>query len=425
MVAYAPMRERVLITGVSCVSTFGIGSQTFADALLSGASGIAPITAFDTSACRSHRAAVIREFDPAAFIPPLKLRRIDAVGRLALACARLLFDDAERSLGPDGSDDIGVALGTYTAGLDSIVEYLKGLTKDGPTGVPALIFSNTVSNAPASLCAIEFGLRGPNVTFNQREASSLAALAYAVDLIRDDHVGSMVSGGVDRLEETFFKVYDRFRALSPMRGRAGVPHVPEADEEAARPFDCRHNGFVLGEGGFGLLLESATIAERRRAPVHGEILGVGVTASSTPLNAWPADGSGLARAVRLALDDAGLAPDDIGAVFAAANGSPHLDRLEASAIAQVFDTRPVPIASLKGAVGEFSAAGAAAIVAGLSTVAHGVMPPTAGFSVADPDCRLSIRAQPQTIDGDTFVVNSVACGGTNCSVVVRAARAQS
>ena len=148
------MSERVFITGIGCVSAFGIGHAAFADALVSGASGVAPIALFDTAACHSHRASIIQGFDPAAFIAPLKLRRIDAAGRLALACARLLFDDAKRATGPENGDDIGVALGTFTAGLDSIVEYLKGLTEHGPAGVPALIFSNTVSNAPASLCAI-------------------------------------------------------------------------------------------------------------------------------------------------------------------------------------------------------------------------------------------------------------------------------
>src|SRR5207248_1342947 len=137
---------------------------------------------------------------------------------------------------------------------------------NGPTGVPALIFSNTVSNAPASLCALEFGLRGPNVTFNQREASSLAAIVYAAGAVRDRRVRAMISGGADRLEETFFKVHDRFRALSPMRGRGGI--------ESSRPFDRCRNGYVLGEGGFLMLLESATSAggrgERRRRRCVGD-----------------------------------------------------------------------------------------------------------------------------------------------------------
>src|SRR4029077_2215811 len=115
-------------------------------------SGIEPISGFDTSECHSHSAAMIRGFDPAAFIPPLKLRKIDSVGRLALVSTRLLFDDAGCPPGAAGRDDAGIALGTCTAGLDSLVEYLGGLTDHGPTGFPAILFSNTVSNAPASLC---------------------------------------------------------------------------------------------------------------------------------------------------------------------------------------------------------------------------------------------------------------------------------
>ena len=252
------MSERVAITGIGCVSCFGMGHGVFVDAIASGRGGIAPISRFDTSECRSHAAAAIRDFDPAAFLAPLKLRRVDQVGRIALACARMLFDDAGCMPGAGGRDDVGIALGTSTAGLDSLVEYLGGLTDQGPLGAPAILFSNTVANAPASLCAIDLGLRGPNVTFNQREASSLSALAFSVGAIRQGRATAMVAGGADGLEETFFKVHDRFRALSPMRGEHG-------GVEAARPFDRGRNGFILGEGGFLLLIEAASAAAARRA----------------------------------------------------------------------------------------------------------------------------------------------------------------
>src|SRR6185436_11798808 len=162
-------------------------------------------------------------------------------GRLALASTKLLLDDA--GLAASDLFNVGIALGTYTAGLDSLVEYLGGLTDHGPMGVPAILFSNTVSNAPASLCAIEHTLHGPNVTFNQREASSLSALLFSVGAIRDGRAPAMVSGGADGIEETFFKVHDRFRSLSPMR------RFDPADE-CARPFDRCRSGFTLGEGGF-------------------------------------------------------------------------------------------------------------------------------------------------------------------------------
>jgi 3-oxoacyl-[acyl-carrier-protein] synthase II len=408
------MCRRVAITGIGCISCFGIGRSAFADAVRSGACGIAPITTFDTSDCHSHRASLIRAFDPAAFIPPLRLRRIDAVGRVALACTRLLFDDAGSA--PRPGDDIGIALGTFTAGLDSLVEYLAGLTDHGPTGVPAILFSNTVSNAPASLCAIEFGLRGPNVTFNQREASSVGAIVFSAGAIRQGRTTAMVTGGADCVEETFFRVHDRFRALSPMH-RHDRSHVAD---EAARPFDHRRNGFILGEGGFLLLLESASAAAGRGARVYGEIVGVGATASRTALNGWPVESSGLVRAMRVALSDGHLDPDDIAAVIATANGSPDLDRLEADAIGEVFGARSIAVASVKGAVGEFGAAGAAGLVAGLLSTSDGVVVPTAGFGDADPACPVRVSSQAQPAEGDTFLVNSVASGGTNCSIAVRA-----
>jgi 3-oxoacyl-[acyl-carrier-protein] synthase II len=427
------MPERVVITGIGCISCFGIGHLALVDAISSGLSGIGPITGFDTSNCRSHCAAAIRGFDPGAFIPPLKLRRVDAVGRVALAATRLLLDDAGYS--PDANDRTGIALGTYTAGLDSVVEYLSGLTRDGPTGVPAILFSNTVSNAPASLCAIEFGLHGPNVTFNQREASSFGALAFGVGAIRQGRTTAMVSGGADCIEETFFRVHDRFRALSPMRGdrqggrveaggtgasRTGAGRTGAGDTEAARPFDRSRNGFVLGEGGFLVLIESASAAQTRRARIYGEILGVGATASKAPLNGWPDDHTGLVRAMRLALADAKLDAGEVDAVMAASNGSPRLDRQEAEAIAEVFGTRPVPVASVKGAIGESGAAGAAAIITGLLSLTAGSLVPTAGFTEPDPALAVCVSSGRQAVTGDTFLANSVASGGTNYSIAIRA-----
>jgi 3-oxoacyl-[acyl-carrier-protein] synthase II len=407
------MSERVVITGIGCISSFGIGHRAFIEAIRSGKSGIAQIARFDTAECRSHCAATIRDFDPAAFISPLKLRRVDAVGRVALACTRLLFDDAGCAPEAAGRDDMGIALGTFTAGLDSLVEYLDGLTDHGPTGVPAILFSNTVSNAPASLCAIEFRLRGPNLTFNQREASSLGALAFSIGAIRQGRTAAMVTGGADCIEETFFKVHDRFRALSPMRGGCAI--------EGARPFDRDRNGFILGEGGFLLLIESASAAAARNARVYGEIVGLGATASAAAPNGWPKDNAGLVQAMRLALADGNLRAGDVAAVVGTSNGSPVLDRQEARAVGEVFGGRSIPVSSVKGAIGESGAAGAASLVAGLLLMAEGTAGPTAGFSLADPALPVCVSSQPQPVSGDTFLVNSVASGGTNYSIAVRAA----
>jgi 3-oxoacyl-[acyl-carrier-protein] synthase II len=408
------MAERVVITGLGCISCFGLGHVALGDALAAGQSGIRRITTFDTSDCHSHNAAAIRDFDPSVFISPLKLRRVDTVGRLALACIRLLLEDARYTIGAAGDDHLGIALGTATAGLDSVVEYLTGLTDSGPTGVPAILFSNTVSNAPASLCALEHGLRGPNVTFNQREASSLSALTFSVGAIRQGRAAGMVTGGVDCIQETFFKVLDQFRALSPMRSPCG-----DRSDEAARPFDRTRNGFALGEGGFLLLLESASAATARGARVYGEVLGIGASASKAPVNQWPKDRAGLVRAMGLALSEATVPVDAISAIMGTANGSPSLDRCEAEAIAEVFGPRSIPVVSVKGAIGESGASGAASLIGGLLSVPRGWITPTVGLRQPDPDLAVCVSNAAQPVSGSAFMVNSVASGGTHYSVVIQ------
>jgi 3-oxoacyl-[acyl-carrier-protein] synthase II len=404
------MRQRVLITGIGCVSCFGIGTRVLMDALYANVSGIAPITTFDTSTCRAHHAALVRDFDPTAYIAPLKLRRMDAASRLAVVSARLMFDDAGWPADRAPTERLGVALGTYTAGLDSMVEYLRGLIKNGPAGVPALLFSNTVSNAPASLCAIEFGLRGPNVTFNQREASALSALRYAAGAVADGQVDAMMTGAVDTLVETFFKAHDLFRALSPRQS---------GQSESARPFDRRRNGFSLGEGSVTLLLESEASAVARGARSYGEVLGVGATGSPATINSWPNDPNGLERAMLAALAPVGVSPDEVVALFATANGSPDLDRLESAAVGATF-ARPIPVVSIKGATGESSASGAASIAAGLLAVGAGRLPPTVGWRERDPACDVSVTADTRECEPGVFMVNTVASGGTNYSAVFRA-----
>ena len=401
------MRQPVVITGIGCISSFGVGTAPFIDGLLDGRTGIAPIARFGTDGCRSHKAALVQGFDPAVHIDPLKLRRIDEVGRLALATCRLAIEDAGL---PTGTDEVGVALGTATSGLHSTVEHLQALTTRGPSAVSALSFSNTVGNASASLCAIEFGLRGPNVTLTHKQASSLAALVYAVRTLGRGALRAFVTGGVDDFEETFFRVHDRLRVLARAHGT----------EEASRPFDRRRNGFVLGAGGHLLVVETTASARARSARTYAEILGVADGASPCTLNGWPADGSGIARVMRAALADATLGPADVAAVFASANSSQGLDAAEAQAIDSVFGPLDVPVVSLKGAIGEFGASGAAAVTAAALSLARGLLPPTAGCDQPDPGCPVNVSATTRPGRPGVAIVNGTAGGGAHYSLVIRA-----
>lgn len=406
------MAIRALITGVGLVSPFGTRPAVFRDALLEGRSGLSPVTAFPVDSCRARQAAVVREFEPTRWIPPMKLRRMDDTGRFAVVSARQALDDAGLLPGDGGRDDVGVALGTYTAGGQSTSEFLESLWAQGPMGAPALLFNSTVANAPASLAALEHRLRGPNLTVTQKESSGLGAVAAAADLVCAGRASAMVAGGVDSVYSVFFVVHDRFGVLSS----------EAAGGEASRPFDVRRNGFVMGEGGYAVVVESAAAHRARGGPLpYAEILGYAAGSEAAAVNAWPSKPESIARVMRSALSDAEVAPDQVGAVYAAANSTPGLDCVEAQAIGAVFaGIGSVAVTSVKGAVGEAAASSAASLLAAALCGGAGKVPPTAGLSQPDRCAAgLSLVAGAPVAAGGVAIVNGISSGGSICSMVVR------
>ncbi len=271
------MADPVSITGVGVVSPFGDGRDAFRDALLSGASGIAPAAQYESFGCRSVLAAKVSAFDPTHWVPPMKLRRMDGASPFALAAIRQAMDDARYAVAPEGDERTGVVIGTYTAGGQATNEYLAALFDGGPMGAPALLFNSTVANAAAGLAGLEFRLQGPNATISQKEASGLAAIASAVDLLRAGRADAIASGGMDALNDVFYRAHDQF----------GVMNAGRASGSTTAPFDAGRGGFVLGEGGFGLWLERGDAWRARGARAYGEILGIGAASAAVPLNAWP------------------------------------------------------------------------------------------------------------------------------------------
>src|SRR5688572_21829599 len=340
----------------------------------------------------------------------MKLRRMDRTGAYAIAASSLAMDDARQTRCDDGVDDSGVMLGTWTAGGQATQDYLSALFRTGPSGAPALLFNSTVANAAASLVGLEFKLRGPNATVSYKEASGLAAIVSATEMIRDGHASAVAAGGVDAVYEIFFKAYDRFRAMSPAT----------MFDSSLAPFDITRNGFVLGEGGYMLWLEQDGAWESRGATAHGEILGVGASSAAVALNVWPDSSAPLVRTMRLALDDAGIEPADVGVVYASANATQALDRVEAEALGQLFGSASCAVTSIKGSLGESGASGSAACIAALVCGKAGRVPPIAGLSTPDASVR-SLRLATIAVDAPAPIalVNSFASGGALFSVVLR------
>jgi 3-oxoacyl-[acyl-carrier-protein] synthase II len=398
----------VTVTGLGILSAFGASREGFREALLRGERGIAPVTAFDVSRCRTRAAIPVKGIDPTQWIPAMKLRRLDRTGVFALAAVLEALADAGLDAGTD-RDESGVVVGTFSAGGEATQDYLRRLHDSGPSGAPALIFHSTVGNAAASLAGLECKLRGPNVTVSQKEASGLAAIGVAVDLLRESRADLVVAGGVDAISEMFFRAHDLFDVMSP----------GDADQVRSAPFDRRRNGFLLGEGGFMLPLERA---DGRRAPArtYGQVLGVGSSSAAVPVNAWPDSPLSIVRAMQMAMADAEVGAGDVDVVFASANSTRELDQVEADAIRMTFGGRPL-VTSVKGSLGESGSSGAAACATALLCGQHGLVPPIAGLEDADA-CASGLRlvSVRTPLPGPVLLVNGVGSGGSLVSVILRA-----
>ena len=401
------MQQPVLVSGIGIVSVFGTTHAAFRNALLEGRSGVVPVCGFDTSGLRTTIAGEIAGFDPSPWVSPMKMRRMDRTAVYTVAAMKLALADAGVSIGTEGDDRSGVMLGTWTAGGGSTQQFLDGLFRGGPSGAPALLFDSTVPNSAASIAGLELRLRGPNMTISHKEASGLAAVAGAVDLIREGRALALMAGGADAIFETFYKAHDRFAVMSHER----------AFSNRVAPFDAARAGFVFGEGAFGLWVEHSDVD---RACQHGAILGVGASSAAVSLNAWPDRPEPLVRTMRLALEDAGLGPEAVDVVYASANATPDLDAVEADALTSLFGGSRTVVTSVKGALGEFGASGSAACAAAFLCGAAGRVPPIAGLTVPDPStARLRVAREAIDTPGPIVLVNSFASGGALFSVVLR------
>jgi 3-oxoacyl-(acyl-carrier-protein) synthase len=417
MVAYRDMvahaGAELLITGFGTISGLGIGAAAFERALFEGRSALRPTSFGDARGERVRVAACIDQFVAKDFIAPAKLRRIDRVGQLSIAACKLALADAGLIDGiQNWGADIGVALGTSTSGLHTVIDYLDRLNAGGPAGASALDFSNTVGNASASLCGIEFGLQRINVTLTQREASAFCAIGHVASALRKGAARGIVTGGVDDFESLYLQVHDRFKVLATDRGNG----------EASRPFDRRRNGFVLGSGAFLMVMETAESAAERGAVAHGSLAAIAATSSRCKTHDWSDDPSQLIRCMQEALAQAEATPADVAVVFASANSTHQLDRTEARALEAVFGPGGVPVVALKGALGEAGAIGSAAVMAATQSLRRRMIPPTVGFAEPDPDCRVDVSAAPRPIAHGrpaVALVNSCASGGGNYTAIIK------
>ena len=409
--------RRVAITGIGIVSPLGNDRHTFFENLLAGRSGITPVS-WEWGGKSYTYPGGRAEFEASEHFPELKrhvLASLDRATQMALAASAQALTNAGIDCTAEDGDRIGVYLGTGMGGATSLEEsYVQLLTRD-PERLKPLTVPMVMNNAAAGHIATTYGLRGPNVTVSCACASSAVAIGEAYRQIRFGYSDVMLTGGTEAL-----LTFGLFQAWSALRTLAALD--PEDPSASCKPFDRNRSGLVLAEGAAILVLEEWHRAQARGATIYGELVGYGCNNDAAHITRPSPEGQ--ARAIRLALEDAGLKPGHIDYINAHGTATRANDATETQAIKLAFgtDAQRVPISSTKSMHGHLmGATGALEFAAAVLAMEHQAIPPTAHLRDSDPECDLDYVANQarRKVPLGTVMSNAFAFGGTNAVLIAR------
>jgi 3-oxoacyl-[acyl-carrier-protein] synthase II len=409
-------RRRVVVTGLGLVSPVGIGVKESWSALVAGRSGIGPITLFDASTFPTRIAGEVKGFDPTKYMDRKEARRNDRFIHFALAAADMAMKDAGLDMAKEDPTLVGCIIGAGLGGLGTIEEehktFLeKGVKRIGPFFIPALI----VNLAPGQI-SIKYGMKGPNFSPVSACATGNHSIGDAMIYIERGMADVMVTGGCEAtITPLGIGGFCAARALSERN---------DAPEKASRPFDKHRDGFVAGEGSGILILEEYEHARKRGARIYAELCGYGASADANHITSPAPEGEGGQRAMRMAMKDAGVSPEQVGYVNTHGTSTPAGDVAECQAINRVFGEhakRGLMVSSTKSMTGHLlGAAGGLEAVVTVLAVSKGVLPPTINVEEQDPECALDVIpnvAREKRIE--VGISNSFGFGGTNAVVLFK------
>ncbi len=406
------MERRVVVTGLGVCAANGGGVPAFWDALVNGRSGIGPITAFDASALRSRIAGEVRDVVPEERLSSKTLKRTARFAQLGLVAAFEALGHA-RLPEADTREDVAVVVGSGIGGFDMLMREHAVFLERGPGRFAPLTVPMIIPNMAAGTIALETGCRGPNLCLSTACATGAHAIGTAFDLIRARRAEVVLAGGAESCIDPFaVDGYCQLRALSTRN---------DEPAKASRPFSADRDGFVLAEGAGMLVLESEEHARGRGAPALAVLAGYGNSADGHHITAPDPEGRGAVRAMRGALDDAGLAPGDVQVVNAHGTSTPLNDVVETRALKQVFGdhAKRLLVHSTKSMIGHaLGAAAALEAVVAVLTLRHGVVHPTVNLDVPDPECDLDyVPHAARRVDARVVMSNAFGFGGHNAVLV--------
>jgi 3-oxoacyl-[acyl-carrier-protein] synthase II len=381
--------------------------------LTAGVSGVGPITRFDTEGYSSKIAAEVKNFDPTDFIDRKEARRMDRFTHYAVAATTMAVENAGLNMNKINRERAGVILGSGVGGLETLEDQHRVLMERGPGRVSPFFIPMMISNMGAGRVAINFGLRGCNVTTTSACASSSNAVGDAFKLIQRGQADVMITGGTEAPVTSL--AVAGFCSMKALSTRNNDP------AGASRPFDAGRDGFIIGEGAVILILEEMEHALNRGANILAEITGYGASCDAYHITAPDPEGAGAALSMRLALEDAGLAPQDADYINAHGTSTPLGDKLETLAIKEVFGEHAARLAvsSTKSMTGHLlGAAGGLEAAVCVLAIDRGEIPPTINLDTPDPECDLDyVPNVARRADVKVALTNSFGFGGHNATLV--------
>lgn len=411
--------ERVVVTGMGLVTPNGIGTDATWRSLTQGKSSVGRITLFDANEAYATRiAAEVKDFDPTRFMEKKKLKEVSRFIPFAMAASKMAVAQAGLELSDEERERVGVFIGVGLGGLENLERCTLTLDKRGPGKVSPYFIPSLIANMAAGQVSIALGFRGPCFAHTSACSSSGHAIGEALRWLRQGDAEVMIAGGA---EATISPIgIAGFSAMFALSRRNDEP------EKASRPWDRDRDGFVCGEGAGTLVLETLTHAKKRGAPILAEIAGYAATSDAYHITRPAPQGAGGARAMRLALKDARLNPEQIDYLNAHGTSTPPGDTEEARAIANVMGAHATGhklwVSSTKSMMGHLlGAAGAVELAICIRAIETGIVPPTINLDNQDPECLLDcVPHQARERRTRHAMSNSFGFGGTNATLVVSA-----
>jgi 3-oxoacyl-[acyl-carrier-protein] synthase II len=387
----------------------------FWSALLQGRSGIGPITKFDTAGYPTRIAGEVKNFDPLNFVDKKDARRLDPYLQYAVAASALAVQDAALETSKVEASRFGVLIGSGIGGITTLLESHRNLLEKGPDRVSPFFIPMLIVNMASGLVSMRFGAKGPNSSVVTACATGNHAIGDSFEILQRGDADVMIAGGSEAIIIPL--TIAGFCSMKAMSTRNEEP------TKAMRPFDATRDGFVCGEGAGIVVLETLEHAQARDARIYAEIVGYGMTGDAHHMTAPDPEGDGAARAMAMALRDAGLEPSAVGYINAHGTSTPYNDKFETLAIKRVFGehARRLAVSSTKSMTGHLlGAAGGIEAIATVLALHHGVLPPTINYETPDPDCDLDyIPNQARKQNVEVAISNAFGFGGTNATLAFR------